>query len=102
MYAHILCHGAVLQVDAMMKIFKYDGMLWTVLVGLIAYLLVTVHLLCSALNNVSNGYSEYFHPAHLAKNPHHKSSLTALQRLTNITHFLRAGRIKTRDPSFTL
>ncbi|XP_067937879.1 uncharacterized protein [Watersipora subatra] len=86
------------ELNAFLQIFMYDGFLFVVLLGTAIYLVLTVPLLVSVLNNVGNGYTYYFSPHR--NNKRHVSGLTFAQRISNIIGFLRTGRMKYTDPNY--
>ena len=83
-----------------LQIFMYDGFLLVVLLGVAGFSIMTLPLLVRTLSNISSGYTHYFSP--YMSDKEYKTALTTIQRLTNLFTFLRNGRIKYKDPNYSI
>ena len=78
-------------------IFKYNGVLFVMYLGVAGFMIFTVNLLYRSLTNISSGYTYYFKPK---PGDVIKSGLTLTQKLTNVVSFLKCGQIKYHEPNF--
>ena len=83
-----------------LQIFMYDGFLLVVLLGVAGFSIMTLPLLVRTLSNISSGYTHDLSP-YMSDNEY-KTALTTIQRLTNLLTFLRNGRIKYKDPNYSI
>ena len=96
---HILYLQVVSVQNAIYWIFKYNGLLFVMYLGVAGFMIFTVNLLYRSLTNISSGYTYYFKPK---PGDVIKSSLTMTQKLTNVISFLKTGQIKYHEPNFKL